>query len=328
MRCRLCRSVRLVSVVDLGSAPSSERYLSADELDRPEPSYPLHVRVCEACLLVQIPALHPPHDDVIPTAVTTPEDDVVVPNDAYARVADLVGFNRSLRALLSDGRRVGIEVAHSLKLFELGLFDSFCHNRFQYFTLTSMIRALATADLAVEDVELVDAGGDSIRVWARPTPLAAQPSSRVTAVLRLEQRAGLHDVVGYSKLRRRAESVRHALLRFLLDCRVEGRRVVGYGATGNGATLLNYVGIRNDLLEYTVDGDVDKHGRFTPGSRIPIYEPEQLAKDRPDVVLAFPWRREAELARELAYVAEWGGELVLALPTLHSASLSLESSRG
>ena len=123
---------------------------------------------------------------------------------------------------------------------------------------------------------------------------------RVDEVLRIEQEAGLHHVAGYLHLRRRTEAIRHALLRFLLDCRAEGKRVVGYGAPGKGNTLLNYCGIRSDLLEYTVDRNPYKHGRFTPGTRIPIYEPAQIDRDRPDVVLALPWNLEAELTEQLA----------------------------
>jgi C-methyltransferase-like protein len=157
-------------------------------------------------------------------------------------------------------------------------------------------------------------------VWARPAEVAGPPSERVADVLRIEQEAGLHDVGGYLELGRRTEEIRHTLLRFLLDCRAAGKRVVGYGAPGKGNTLLNYCGIRSDLLEYTVDRNPYKHGRFTPGTRIPIYEPAQIDKDRPDVVLALPWNLEAELTEQLAYIAEWGGELVFPLPTLHAAA--------
>jgi C-methyltransferase C-terminal domain len=133
----------------------------------------------------------------------------------------------------------------------------------------------------------------------------------------MEERAGLHDAGGYLGLRARTESVRHELLRFLLECKAANRRVVGYGAPGKGNTLLNYCGIRSDLVEYTVDRNPYKHGRFTPGTRIPIREPEVIAEDRPDVVLVLPWNLEAELTAQLSYVAEWGGQLVYPLPSLH-----------
>lgn len=414
MRCRLCDSIRLLSVLDLGATPPCEKFLTADELDLPEPTYPLHLRICEDCLLLQIPALITPEETFteyayfssysdtlvqhakkfvdraatrlglgpesfvievasndgyllqhavaknipclgiepsvnvgaaarergVPTTTAFLDEqlaarirdkygpaDLVVANNVYAHIPDLLGFTRSLRTLLDDDGCLSIEVHHALNLIELGQFDSIYHEHFQYYTLLSITRALATADLGVVDVELVDTHGGSLRVWARPAASAGPPSSRVAEVLRIEREAGLHQVSGYSKLRRRTESIRQALLRFLLDCHVEGKRVVGYGAPGKGNTLLNYCGIRSDLLEYTVDRNPYKHGRFTPGARIPIYEPEQIAKDRPDVVLALPWNLEAELTAQLSYIADWGGQLVFPLPTLHSVPLTLESNR-
>lgn len=412
MRCRLCDSIRLVSVVDLGATPPCEKFLTADELDLPEPTYPLHLRVCEDCLLLQIPAMITPEETFteyayfssysdsftqhaktfvdkaadrlrlgpesfivevasndgyllqhavakkipclgiepsvnvgaaarargVPTTTAFLDEqiaasvcdeyrpaDLVVANNVYAHIPDLLGFTRSLRALMADDGWLSIEVHHALNLVELGQFDSIYHEHFQYYTLLSITRALATADLGVVDVELVDTHGGSLRVWARPAACAGPPSSRVADVLRTERDAGLHRVSGYAMVRRRAESIRHALLRFLLDCHVEGKRVVGYGAPGKGNTLLNYCGIRSDLLEYTVDRNPYKHGRFTPGTRIPIYEPEQIAKDRPDVVLALPWNLEAELTAQLSYIADWGGRLVFPLPTLHSPIPALET---
>ncbi len=148
------------------------------------------------------------------------------------------------------------------------------------------MRALATAGLAVVDVELdSDAWRLDSVVGAARGEAPDHRSERVDDVLRIEEEAGLHQVDGYLQLRPRTEAVRHELLRFLLDCRAEGKRVVGYGAPGKGNTLLNYCGIRSDLLEYTVDRNPYKHGRFTPGTRIPIHDPAQIDKDRPDVVL-------------------------------------------
>jgi hypothetical protein len=414
MRCRLCNSVRLASVVDLGATPPCEKFLTADELDLAEETYPLHLRVCEECLLLQIPALITPEDTFteyayfssysdswvthartfvdgateklglgrqsfvvevasndgyllqhavergipclgiepsvnvgaaargrgVPTETAFLDEemaeyvraehgpaDLVVANNVYAHIPDLLGFTRSLRGLLADDGWLSIEVHHALNLIELGQFDSIYHEHFQYYTVLSASRALATAGLSVVDVELLPTHGGSLRLWARPEGAAGPPSARVEDVLRVEREAGLHQVGGYLKLRRRTEDIRHALLRFLLECRAEGKRVVGYGAPGKGNTLLNYCGIRSDLLEYTVDRNPYKHGRFTPGTRIPIYEPAQIDRDRPDVVLALPWNLEAELTQQLAHISDWGGQLVFPLPTLHVAALDLETNR-
>jgi SAM-dependent methyltransferase len=404
----------LVSVVDLGATPPCEKFLTADELDVPEPTYPLHLRVCEDCLLLQIPALITPEetfteyayfssysdswvshaksfvDDTaemlglgpdsfvvevasndgyllqhavargvpclgiepsvnvsnkarergVPTQTAFLDEqtaaavraehgpaDLVVANNVYAHIPDLRGFTRSLRGLLADDGWLSIEVHHALNLVGLGQFDSIYHEHFQYYTVLSATRALATAGLAVTDVELIPTHGGSIRIWARPKDVAGPPSIRVDEVLAMERQAGLHHVAGYLQLRRRTEAIRHALLRFLLDCHAEGKRVVGYGAPGKGNTLLNYCGIRSDLLEYTVDRNPYKHGRFTPGTRIPIYETAQIERDRPDVVLALPWNLEVELTEQLAYIADWGGQLVFPLPTLHAVTPTLESNR-
>ena len=408
MKCRLCDSDRLLSVLDLGATPPCEAFLAGDELDSPECTYPLHLRLCEDCLLLQIPALITPEDTFTeyayfssysdswvdhaknfvdaakarldlgvdsfvveiasndgyllqhvvaagipclgiepsvnvgasakergvptltafldePTAAAVRRDhgpaDLVVANNVYAHIPDLLGFTRSLRALMADDGWLSIEVHHALNLVGLGQFDTIYHEHFQYYTVFSAMRALATAGLTVVDVELVATHGGSIRVWARPVESAGTPSSRVDDVLRVEEQAGLHQVDGYLQLRRRTEAVRHDLLRFLLDCHAEGKRVVGYGAPGKGNTLLNYCGIRSDLLEYTVDRNPYKHGRFTPGTRIPIHDPAQIDKDRPDVVLVLPWNLEAELTEQLAHIADWGGQLVFPLPELHTADL-------
>ena len=407
LRCRLCESDRLIGVLDLGATPPCERFLSTDELDLPETTFPLHLRLCQDCLLLQIPALITPEDifseyacfssfsdtwaqhakDFVDQAVdrlfldeesfvvevgsndgyllrhvvaagipclgiepsrnvgATARDrgvptvsafldeglartaraehgpaDLVIVNNVYAHVPDLLGFTQALRGLVADEGWVTIEVHHALKLVSQGQFDTIHHEHFQYFTLLSATRALATAGLAVVDVEQLATHGGSIRIWARPSRFAPPPSERVTSLLRAEKAAGLHRIDGYLQLRPRTEALRHNLLRFLLQCRADGKRVVGYGAPGKGNTLLNYCGIRSDLLEYIVDRNPYKHGRFTPGMRIPIYDPGLLAKDRPDVVLALPWNLETELTEQLSYIADWGGQLVFPFPTLHSAT--------
>lgn len=407
MLCRLCGSSRLLNILDLGATPPCEKFLRAEELDLPEQTFPLQLRLCEDCLLLQIPPLITPEDTFteyayfssysdswvehakrfvakaskrvgigpnsfvvevasndgyllqhvvdagipclgiepsvnvgaaarergVPTETAFLDEnlaaavrdeygpaDLVIANNVYAHIPDLLGFTQSLRGLLADDGWLSIEVHHAMNLVALGQFDTIYHEHFQYYTVYSIMNALATAELAVVDVELIPTHGGSIRVWARPYRNAQSPSRRVMSILAREDAAGLHDVDGYLQLRPRTEAVRHELLRFLLGSRAMGKRVVGYGAPGKGNTLLNYCGIRTDLLEYTVDRNPYKHGRFTPGTRIPIYEPEQIDKDRPDVLLALPWNLETELTEQLAYVADWGGELFFPLPTLHAAS--------
>jgi SAM-dependent methyltransferase len=407
--CRLCGSERLRSVLDLGATPPCELFLTEDGLDAPEPTYPLHLRLCEACLLLQIPALILPEETFVdyayyasfsdswveharryvdtaterlgldadsrvvevasndgyllqhvvergisclgiepsvnvgeaarergvPTLTAFLDEavaeqvraehgpaDLVAANNVYAHVPDLLGFTRALRTLLADDGWLTIEVHHALNLVTLGQFDTVYHEHFQYYTVLSISRALETAGLRVVDVELLASHGGSIRVWAQPAESAAEPTPAVAEALAAEEAAGLHEVAGYLDLEPRAQQVRQELLRFLLDAKAAGKRVVGYGAPGKGNTLLNYCGIRSDLLEYTVDRNPYKHGRFTPGTRIPIHPPERIEADRPDVVLVLPWNLETEIARQLAFVTEWGGELVSPLPEVHTLEVT------
>jgi hypothetical protein len=395
--CRLCGSADLVGVVDLGATPPCELFLTAEQLDEPELTYPLHLRVCTSCWLAQIPPLITPEetfteyayfasysaswveharqfvdsaverlkpsfvaevasndgyllqhvvergirclgiepsanvgqaakDKGVPTltAFLTPETgaavraengpaDLVVANNVYAHIPDVIGFTEGLRALVADDGWVSIEVQHLLTLMELNQYDTIYHEHFQYYTVASAQRALASGGLTLVDVELLPTHGGSIRLWARPS---GSPSDRVLDVLAREKAAGLHDLSGYAGFAERVARVRRDLLRFLIDAAEEGKTVVGYGAPGKGNTLLNHCGIRQDLLAYTVDRNPYKHGRFTPGTRIPIAAPERIAQDRPDYVLVLPWNLREELTAQLSYVHEWGGRLVFPIPHL------------
>jgi hypothetical protein len=245
---------------------------------------------------------------------------LVVANNVYAHIPDVIGFTKGLRNLVADDGWVSIEVQHLLTLMELNQYDTIYHEHFQYYTVASAQRALASGGLSVVDVELVSTHGGSIRLWARPTEVAGEPSARVHDVLAREKAAGLHELSGYTEFAARVAKVRRDLLAFLTKAAAEGKTVVGYGAPGKGNTLLNHCGIRPDLLAYTVDRNPYKHGRFTPGTRIPILPPERIAEDRPDYVLVLPWNLRDELVEQLAYVREWGGSLVFPIPELEVKS--------
>jgi hypothetical protein len=393
----------MASVVDLGATPPCERFLTAEQLDEAETTYPLHLRVCTECWLAQIPPLITPEDtfteyayfssysaswvehaktfvdetatrigldsdsfvvevasndgyllqhvvakDIrclgvepsvnvgeaarkagVPTktAFLSPETgrevrdehgpaDLVVANNVYAHIPDVIGFTHGLRALVADDGWVSIEVQHLLTLIEKNQYDTIYHEHFQYYTVESARRALAMGGLSVVDVELLGTHGGSIRLWARPVEVAGEPSARMTDVLALEKAAGLHELSGYTEFSERVTRVRLDLLKFLVDAADDGKTVVGYGAPGKGNTLLNHCGIRSDLMSYTVDRNPYKHGRFTPGTRVPILPPERIAADRPDYVLVLPWNLRDELTEQLAYVGEWGGKLVFPIPHL------------
>ncbi|WP_115944528.1 class I SAM-dependent methyltransferase [Amycolatopsis thermalba] len=242
--------------------------------------------------------------------------DLVVANNVYAHIPDVIGFTKGLRALVADDGWVSIEVQHLLTLIEKTQYDTIYHEHFQYYTVASAQRALASGGLSLVDVELLPTHGGSIRLWARPAEAAGDPSHRVIDVLAREKAAGLHELSGYTEFAARVARVRRDLLRFLVDAADAGRTVAGYGAPGKGNTLLNHCGIRPDLLAYTVDRNPYKHGRFTPGTRIPILPPDRIAADRPDYVLVLPWNLRDELTQQLSYVGEWGGKLVFPIPRL------------
>jgi hypothetical protein len=241
---------------------------------------------------------------------------LVVANNVYAHIPDVIGFTKGLRALVADDGWVSIEVQHLLTLIEKTQYDTIYHEHFQYYTVQSARRALASGGLSLVDVELLPTHGGSIRLWARPAEVAGEPSQRMADVLAAEKAAGLHELSGYAEFAARVARVRRDLLKFLVTAAEEGKTVVGYGAPGKGNTLLNHCGIRPDLLAYTVDRNPYKHGRYTPGTRIPVLPPERIAADRPDYVLILPWNLRAELAQQLSYVEEWGGKLVFPIPHL------------
>ncbi|TNC28607.1 class I SAM-dependent methyltransferase [Amycolatopsis alkalitolerans] len=242
--------------------------------------------------------------------------DLVVANNVYAHIPDVIGFTRGLRAMVAGDGWVSIEVQHLLTLIEQNQYDTIYHEHFQYYTVESARRALASGGLSLVDVELLPTHGGSIRLWARPAEVAGEPTRRMADVLAAEKAAGLHELSGYTEFAARVTRVRHDLLKFLVAAAEEGKTVVGYGAPGKGNTLLNHCGIRPDLLAYTVDRNPYKHGRFTPGTRIPVLPPERIAADRPDYVLVLPWNLRAELTEQLSYVDQWGGKLVFPVPRL------------
>jgi hypothetical protein len=231
-------------------------------------------------------------------------------------VPDLLGFTAGLAALVKPDGLITLEFPHLLRLIERRQYDTIYHEHYQYLSLLTATRALATADLAVVDVEELPTHGGSLRVYARHAAAAGEPSASVKAVLDEEAKAGLHTLDGHRGFAESVFQIKRALLEFLLTARAEGRTVVGYGAPGKGNTLLNHCAIRSDLLAYTVDRSPYKQGLFLPGTHIPIHAPDRIAADRPDYVLVLPWNLRAELTAQLSYVHDWGGRLVFPIPAL------------
>jgi hypothetical protein len=242
--------------------------------------------------------------------------DLVAANNVFAHVPDIRGFALGLRALVKGSGLVTLEFPHLLRLIERRQYDTIYHEHFSYLTLLTAARALETAGLRVVEVDELSTHGGSLRVHARPSESAGEPTERVKSVLDDEAAAGLHTVAGHEGFAAEVLKIKSDLLEFLLAAARDGRSVAGYGAPGKGNTLLNHCGIRSDLLSYTVDRSPVKQGRFLPGTHIPIYAPERLAETKPDYILVLPWNLREELTEQLGYVREWGGRLVFPIPVL------------
>ncbi|HXR26689.1 MAG TPA: class I SAM-dependent methyltransferase [Candidatus Baltobacteraceae bacterium] len=403
-RCRFCGTALTHTLVDLGMSPLCESFLAADQLDAMEPFYPLHVRVCPACLLVQLPAYVAPeaifreyayfsaYSDSwvehsrryvetisarlglgpsshvvelasndgyllqhfvaagIPALGIEPAwnvaeaarergvetlteffgleladqlvadgraADLVIGNNVLAQVPDLNDFVAGMAHLLKPTGVATLEFPHVVRLVEDGLFDTIYHEHFSYFSAGTIERIADAHGLHFFDVEELPTHGGSLRVYlARRDGPAREMSHALKALLAREAAGGYDRLDGYTGFAARVERVKRDLLAFLIHAREKGQRTAGYGAPGKGNTLLNYCGIRTDLVEFTVDRNPYKHGRFTPGTHIPIFAPEHLMAERPDLVLILPWNLRTEISAQLADVTRWGGRLVVAIPHL------------
>lgn len=240
--------------------------------------------------------------------------DLVIGNNVFAHVPDLRDFALGLRALVADDGLVTLEFPHLMQLIAKRQYDTIYHEHFSYFSLLTASRALKGADLHVVDVEELATHGGSLRVHARPSP--GPRSAAVDAVMAAEAGAGLHTVAGHDGFAPSVLDVKRDLLDFLIATSRQGGTVLGYGAPGKGNTLLNHCGIRSDLLRYTVDLSPHKQGLFLPGTHIPILEPAQLERDKPDYVLILPWNLRDEISAQMAHVRQWSAEFVTAIPSL------------
>lgn len=404
MKCRHCETPLSDVFLDLGSAPPSNAYLSADTLRAPELHYPLRLFVCGACRLVQtedftsadalfredyayfsstskgwlahasnyaamvtnrlslgagshvvelacndgyllrnfiragIPCL-----GIEPTASTAAAAealgipvlreffcaalgqrlaaegrlaDLIVGNNVYAHVPDINDFTAGIGALLKPEGVVTLEFPHLMQLVENGQFDTVYHEHFSYLSLLSLRRIFAKARLRVFDVEEIPTHGGSLRVWGCLESAGHAERAAVTALLSEERARGMDGDAFYRGFQTRAERIKDDMLRFLLQARTEGKTVVGYGAAAKGNTLLNFAGVRPDLLSFVCDAAPAKQGKFLPGSRIPVVTPDALNETPPDYVLILPWNIAEEVKAQLSPLRDAGTRFVTAVPGL------------
>jgi SAM-dependent methyltransferase len=401
-RCRFCAAPLSQTFVDLGMSPLCESYVPAERVGLMEPFYPLHARVCEQCLLVQLEEFVTSEDifseyayfssysdswvtharDYVAMAVERfglglnslvmevasndgyllqhvrergisalgiepaanvavaarekgietiveffgrdlaarlvdagRQADLLVANNVMAHVPDLNDFVGGMEPVLAPGGVVTIEVPHLMRLVEGNQFDTIYHEHFSYFSFLTASKVLAAHGLEVFDVDELKSHGGSLRVYGQRReehPHAVEP--RVTELAERERALGYDTLEGHSGFSARVEETKWRLLEFLIAARREGKRVAGYGAPGKGNTLLNYCGIRTDLLDFTVDRNPYKQGQFLPGTRIPIRHPDALEQARPDYILILPWNLKDEIAEQLSYTRRWGARCVVPIP--------------
>ena len=400
--CRFCSRSLRHKVVDLGSAPLSQSFLSPDQLDSMEPFYPLNVWVCGGCYLVQlneyvsaneifeeyayyssfsdawlrhaadyvamitdrlqldssssvvelasndsyllknfvdagIPCLGiEPAANVAVAAVElgVPTDvsffgsakavelregglsaDLVLGNNVLAQIPDLNDFVSGITTILAPQGTVTIEFPHVLQLLEQNQFDTIYHEHFCYFSLKSAEAIFAAHGLTIFDVEELWTHGGSLRIYARHTTGDDRPVVDAVHQLRAKERAaGLDDLTAYTRFEEQVRETKRQLLEVLIDAKRDGKRIAAYGAPAKGNTLLNYCGIREDFIDFAVDRNPYKIGRFLPGTRIPVHHPQRLDDEQPDLVLILPWNLTDEIVEQQSHIRAWGGQFIVPIP--------------
>ena len=241
--------------------------------------------------------------------------DLIVGNNVLAQVTDLNGFVAGMKGLLKPGGVITMEFPHLLRLMDENQFDTIYHEHFSYFSLMSAEQIFAAHGLTLFDAEEMWTHGGSLRIYARHREDEARPvGPRVRALLSREKAIGLDRPNRYAAFAEQARETKRRLLDFLVGAKRQGKSIAGYGAPGKGNTLLNYCGIRTDFLDYTVDRNPYKHGRFTPGTHIPIFPPDKIFETRPDYVLILPWNLKDEIMEQMSAVQSWGGQFVVPIP--------------
>lgn len=243
--------------------------------------------------------------------------DLIIGNNVYAHVPDINDFTLGLKALLKPGGTISLEFPHLMELLKHCQFDTIYHEHFSYFSLNTVQRIFAFAGLRVFDVQQLPTHGGSLRVFGCHEHDERPEDPSVKKLLRVEDTFGLKNKEMYTEFQARVNEIKNNLLLFLLQQQREGKKVAAYGAAAKGNTLLNYAGIRPDLLPFVCDAAPSKQGKFLPGSRIPIYSPDELKMRRPDYLLVLPWNLVQEIKDQNQALAKQGTQFVTAVPYLH-----------
>lgn len=400
--CRFCETPLLTTFCDLGASPLSNSFLRADQLQQMEPFYPLHVYVCDACLLVQLPqfetreaifsdyvyfssysdswlahakayvdmivarlGLTPAsrvvevasndgyllkyfNDISIPALGVEPASnvaevarangvdtfvgffgeatardiastrgmaDLIIGNNVLAHVPDINDFVAGLSVLLAPGGTITMEFPHLARLIADVQFDTIYHEHFSYLSLLAVERIFAKQELTIYDVEELPTHGGSLRIFAGH--IGDHAVSRAVEVLRrAEENAGLSRLETYSNFEPRVRATKRHLLDFLITAKQNNKSIAAYGAAAKGNTLLNYCGVRGDFIDFVVDRNPHKQGRFLPGTHVPVLAPDHVKTTRPDYLLILPWNIRNEIIEQMSFIREWGGKFVVPVPSV------------
>jgi hypothetical protein len=243
--------------------------------------------------------------------------DLMTAINVLAHVPDINDFVSGFVALLKPSGVATFEFPHLLNLVRENQFDTIYHEHFSYLSFTTVRRIFGDNGLTVFDVEELSTHGGSLRVYAQRSDTGQQPiSARVDELIRREAQAGMFDAGFYAGFQTKAENIKNDFLAFLLEAKRREKTVAAYGAAAKGNTLMNYAGVRPDLIGFVVDRNPAKQGKYMPGSRIPIVDEAYLKAAKPDYVVLLPWNLKGEIMRQLSYAREWGGQFVTAVPKL------------
>jgi hypothetical protein len=236
-------------------------------------------------------------------------------NNVLAHVPDINDFVSGMKVLLAEGGVITMEFPHLMRLMEFNQFDTIYHEHFSYLSFLTVEKIFAAHGITLFDVEELSTHGGSIRIFGKHQEDDTKTiTSRVTSLKEQERRVGLDQLETYFQFEEQVKETKRKLLEFFIQAKRAGKTIVGYGAPGKGNTLLNYCGIRQDFIDYTVDRNPYKQGKYTPGTRIPIYSPDKIKETKPDFLFLLPWNLKEEIMHQMSYIREWGGKFVIPIP--------------
>jgi 2-polyprenyl-3-methyl-5-hydroxy-6-metoxy-1,4-benzoquinol methylase len=242
--------------------------------------------------------------------------DLIVGNNVLAHVPDINDFVRGVKLALKPGGTVTMEFPHLLNLIKYHQFDTVYHEHYSYLSLLTVDKIFKHHGLIIFDLEELTTHGGSLRIYATHVSKGIDPSGNVETLISREMEASLNKLEGYSGLQEAAWKIKFSLIEFLLKAQKENKKVAAYGAAAKGNTLLNYCGIKNDMIRFVVDAAHSKQGRYLPGSHVPIAKENAIEEFKPDYIVIFPWNIEDEITKQLAYIKDWGGQFVTVIPQL------------